>query len=463
MTHQSPMNPQAAAQRLAAEVLRVIEEARGNRDGHVWLERIEVPVTDLKPLRWLLSQRQSARYYWSDRAGQFEMAGAGDADVLIPSGPQDLRALFELARGRLSMNHPSQRYYGGFRFYNRPNRGHKWKSFYQYRFIVPLVEVLRRKGGTFLCCNLKLGHASGLDDTRNRAIECIDSLVWSQSSPGPLPNFGDREDLPDHRAWNTMVGKALEAFAANELEKVVLARETTFKADAEIDPVLLVSHLAEETATAYEFCFQPVAGRAFLGASPERLYRRENCYLQSEALAGTRPRGGTDEEDERLAEDLRNSEKDLREHQFVVRNVRDSLSRFCTALKVEEGPGVMRLRNCQHLHTRVEGVLKANEADAPLLEELHPTAAVGGWPRDKALEWLTENEPFDRGVYAAPTGWIGFDAAEFCVAIRSGLVRSDELTLYSGAGIVPGSDAAEEWDEIENKLAGFLRILPHAG
>src|SRR5690606_32703666 len=135
---------------------------------------------------------------------------------------------------------------------------------------------------------------------------------------------------------------------------------------------------------------------------------------------------------------------------------------FCTELQVEEEPGVMRLRNCQHLHTRVEGVLKANEADAPLIEELHPTAAVGGWPRDKALAWLAEHEPFDRGVYAAPTGWIGFDAAEFAVAIRSGLVRDDELTLYSGAGIVPGSDAAEEWDEIENKLAGFLRILPDA-
>jgi len=455
------MIPQAAAQRLSAEVLRTLDAARGNKDGRVWLERIEVPVTGLHPLRWLLAQRQSARYYWGDRTGGFEMAGAGDADVLIPQGPQDLRALFDTARGRLSMNHPSQRYYGGFRFYNRPNRGPRWKNFHQYRFIVPLIEVLRRKKGTFLCCNLKLGHASGIDDTRTRVLEFIDSLTWKEASPGPLPRFGGREDLPDHRAWNGLVDKALEAFAANELEKVVLARETTFKADAEIDPILLLAHLAEETSTAFEFCFQPVAGRAFLGASPERLYRRENCFIQSEALAGTRPRGGSDEEDDRLANDLLNSEKELREHQFVVRNVRDSLMPFCSALDVDERPGVMRLRNCQHMHTRVEGVLKANEADAPLIEELHPTAAVGGWPRDKALAWLTENEPFDRGVYAAPAGWIGFDAAEFSVAIRSGLVRGDELSLYSGAGIVPGSDAGEEWDEIENKLAGFLRILPH--
>ena len=456
------MIPKAAAQQLAAEVLRALERAAVNCDGRIYLERVEVPVSDLNPLGWLLAQRESARYYWSNRGGEFEMAGAGDADVLIPRGPQDLRALFEQARGRLSMHQPSQRYYGGFRFYNRPNRGHRWKNFYQYRFIVPLIEVVRRKRGTFLCCNLKLGHTSGLDDMRQHVIEFIDGLEWKPRDAPPLPHFGKREDRPDKRAWVETVDKALEACAANELEKVVLARETTFTADDEIDAMALLSHLRGQTTTAYEFCFQPVAGRAFVGASPERLYRRENCFLQSEAVAGTRPRGGNDEEDERLGEELLRNDKELREHQFVVRNVRDALKPFCTALNVEEQPDIMRLRHNQHLHTKIEGVLKANEADAPLLDALHPTAAVGGIPRDTALEWLTENEPFDRGVYAAPVGWIGFDAAEFSVGIRSGLVRGEELSLYSGAGIVPGSDPDEEWDEIENKLANFLRILPHA-
>jgi len=462
MAPREPLHPPAAAQQLAAEVLRVYESA-GAADSGLHLARVEIPVKGLDPLGWLLGQCQPARYYWADRGKQFTMAGVGDADVLIPSGPQDLRAIFDVARARLSMNHPSQRYYGGFRFYNRPNRGHRWKSFYQYRFIVPLVEVLERKHGTFLCCNVPLGHVDGNDATRARIIEFIDELRLGTAEPGALPKFSGRADLPGKEAWIAVVNQALDACANNEVEKVVLARETTFKADADIDPVGLLAHLSRQTTSAYEFCFQPVAKRAFIGASPERLYKRENCFVQSEAVAGTRPRGGTDTEDRKLGEALLHSDKDLREHHFVVRNVRESLKRLCQEIQVEEGPSLMRLKHCQHLHTLIEGVLKANEADALLLEALHPTAAVGGWPREQALAWLTEHEPFDRGTYAAPVGWIGFDAAEFSVAIRSGLARGDELSLYSGAGIVPGSDPVEEWDELENKLAGFLRILPDAG
>lgn len=452
--------PEAAARR--AFDLCVDEVRRAEGKAAPRLARVEVPVGELEPLPWLLAQHATARYFWSDRAGAFEMAGVGDADVLLPAGPQDVRLLFEQARSLMTDRWPSQRYYGGFRFYNRPILGNRWKSFAQYRFIIPRLEMHRRRKGTYLAVNLKLGDTAANARELESLRAVLDEVEWRNASAPPLPAITSRVDLPDFAGWKNLIAQALAACARHDLEKVVVARESSFTAKQDIDPVALLAHLREQAVHAYEYCFEPVHARAFVGASPERLYRRENCFIQSEALAGTRPRGKSEEGDEALARELLESEKELREHDFVVRMLHDSLAHFCTSISVEEEPSLLRLRNCQHLHTRIEGVLKANEADAPLIEALHPTPAVGGTPREAALAWLIEHEPFDRGVFAAPVGWIGYDAAEFAVAIRSGLVRGNELSLYSGAGIVPGSVAEDEWDEIENKLANFLRILPDA-
>jgi menaquinone-specific isochorismate synthase len=94
-----------------------------------------------------------------------------------------------------------------------------------------------------------------------------------------------------------------------------------------------------------------------------------------------------------------------------------------------------------------------------VLRALHPTPAVGGYPRGEALEEIQALEPFDRGWYAGPVGWIGAGGAEFAVGIRSGLVRGNRLTLFSGAGIVAGSVPESEWAEIEQKIGDFTRMF----
>jgi menaquinone-specific isochorismate synthase len=99
--------------------------------------------------------------------------------------------------------------------------------------------------------------------------------------------------------------------------------------------------------------------------------------------------------------------------------------------------------------------------DAEVLRALHPTPAVGGYPGVEALEEIRALEPFDRGWYAGPVGWIGADAAEFAVGIRSGLVRGNTLALFSGAGIVAGSAPEGEWAEIEQKIGDFTRMFGH--
>lgn len=424
------------------------------------LVRAECRIAPVNLLHWLHAQQPVSHYYWSSREGDFEMAGIGEADVLVPEDRAGLQDLFADMRQRLSIEWPNLRYYGGFRFRDGQGPSGRWKNFKAYRFIAPLVEIVRCGEKFWLACTVRKGEA---EEASLQEIEQLARLWVSFENPPActLPPLSGRVDLPDRPAWNALIGRALEAFAGREMDKVVLARETEFQFDsaAPLDAVGMLRRLVAHSTRSYVFCFHPRPDRAFLGASPERLFYRNNVYLQSEALAGTCPRGATPEVDRSLGEALLGDDKELREHQFVARMLRENFARFCTSTSYDLAPSLVKLGKVQHLYSYIEGILKEHDFDAELIEAFHPTPAVGGAPRQAALAWLAEHEPFDRGVYAAPVGWVGFDAAEFCVGIRSGLIEGNTLALYSGAGIVPGSSAGAEWDEIENKMSNFLEAL----
>jgi menaquinone-specific isochorismate synthase len=137
------------------------------------------------------------------------------------------------------------------------------------------------------------------------------------------------------------------------------------------------------------------------------------------------------------------------------------LHKFVEHLEVDEQASLLRLAKKQHLRSNVQGSLKRDVDDCMLLSRLHPTPAVGGYPTENALPEIARIEPFNRGWYAGPVGWIGADDAEFAVAIRSGFIEDKTLSLFSGAGIVRGSEPGEEWCELENKIQDFMDILSH--
>ncbi len=443
-----------ATQQLASRITRALSEPGDSG----LMTRVEVPLPGVEPLHWLYAQKDVTQYYWSSRDDAFEMAGVGEAHTLSPKdGSTDV---FDEMRALLPSNRPSLRYYGGFRFHPGEVKGGRWKAFGDYRFVIPRFEVVRRESKTVLACNFRVSDSEDNKKRRKMLLEGLGTLRFPVEEPAILlPSVLERTDSPDRRNWDRLVGEITEAIDGGDLKKVVLARETVFTTKDELDPVGLLILLLRRTTQSFEFCFHPARDRAFIGASPERLFRRINCLLQSEAIAGTRPRGKTDEDDKYLGERLLGSEKDRREHDFVVRMLKKNFKKICRHVSLEEAPSLMLLRNCQHLRTKIEGVLEDTEVDAELIRALHPTPAVGGVPRRTALKWLEENEPFDRGIYASPVGWVGFDAAEFCVAIRSGLIQGNTAALYTGAGIVAGSTPEEEWAEIEYKMKNFVHAL----
>jgi menaquinone-specific isochorismate synthase len=445
-----------------AEIIRAVRRGLERAQPGALL-RVQLPLPRLDPLAWLRAHGAHSQYYWSDRRDAFTMAGVGECDVLAshPHEAYSLEQVFAQMRTRLLNAPPSLRYYGGLRFHPGESRTTLWKPFRDFRFIVPRFEVVRNGDSTVFACNLYPDAFNNADEAILQTSDHLHAIEFAEAiDPVSLPAIRRRIDTPSKRGWHDAVVETLGAFEESVLKKVVLARETQLQMDGPLDPVALLTQLVARSVNAFDFCFHPAPNRAFIGSSPERLYKRVESYVQSEAIAGTRPRGKSDAEDQRLAQELMRSAKDQSEHAFVVDMLREHFDRFCRCVHVEEGPDILQLRHCQHLRTRVEGLLHDADSDAALLKALHPTPAVGGVPREMALRWIEEHEAFDRGIYAAPVGWVGADAAEFCVGIRSGLISRDILALYAGAGIVPGSDPTEEWEEVENKMANFMSVLP---
>lgn len=421
--------------------------------------RLEVAVDDISTLLWLAVQKSRVKTYWSDRGGRFEMAGIGTADVVTGKGEIDHDLLIARLNTLLVGGNENLRYYGGFRFNDNARSADitLWESFGSYRFVMPRFELFHQSDATYLACNVVLDiDRPGADAVLDELGDIV-SLI--ESSDTELSGVTARSDCPDMERWNAMVKAALESININKLGKLVLAKQTSFEFSKLLNPIRLLQRLKEATPGCYRFGFQLSDNLAFVGVPPEQLYQRINRTIRSEAVGGTRPRGATVDKDEALAQELLRSEKDLREYRYVADSLQETLGCLCQSAESVDDLSLLKLATVQHLITHFKGKLAPDISDADILAAIHPTPAVGGYPVDRAVRKIDELEPFDRGWYTGPVGWVGHDAAEFAVAIRSGLVTGDKLHLFAGAGIVKGSTAESEWMEIENKLNSFTKVF----
>jgi menaquinone-specific isochorismate synthase len=430
------------------------EGAAGSRERIV---RLAVPAGRINPFGWLREQRLFPKTYWSGRGERTGVAAVGIADVREMGVSEGTGSLSGLLASLPDTGGSGARYYGGARFDALRRPDEEWTAFGAYRFVLPRFELHAGDAEATLVCNLVLPR----DAQDIRAItEQIEDLSFPAGALGaslPIPVW--REDNPDFRGWKQNIERTLGAFSEGRLGKVVLARRTEVRFDGELEATLILERLKEATPNCFHFYIEPESGVAFLGASPERLFGRDGSAIVSEAVAGTRPRGMSSEDDEGLRDDLMRSSKDRSEHTFVRTGIKEALSPLCEELEVDGDVGEMKLARGRHLRSRVCGILKEGVTEAALLEALHPTPAVGGHPRHGALEEIRDLEPFDRGLYAGPIGWIGSEASEFAVGIRSGLIRGRTVNLYSGAGIVAGSVPDQEWAEIEQKIGDFTGMF----
>jgi len=256
--------------------------------------------------------------------------------------------------------------------------------------------------------------------------------------------------------WRAAVRAALEAIGAGRLDKVVLAREAAVEAEGQFPRAELLRRLRRRPGgSTYLY-----ASGGFVGASPELLVRRRGSVAVSRPMAGTVPRGDSAAAEADGLARLTGSPKEGVEHRLVVDAVAEGLAKVADRVEVGRAE-VVRLATVAHLATEITAELTGPLPSAlELAALLHPTPAVGGSPRDAALAAIAALEPFDRGRYAGPVGWVDHAGdGEWAVALRCADLRGRRAHLIAGAGIVPGSDPDAEWAETEHKLRAMLEVL----
>ncbi len=384
--------------------------------------RTEFSLPPLSLLGWLEQQHLFPKIYWEEGGVATAAIGAAFTTTTLPQ----VRAALPF------------RLFGGFDFAKR--RHATWEGFPQACYVLSRVEITQTKNQTLLAFH-------SLDDVNE-----FPPLSFDLKPQGKLPSSPtQRVDLPTRLEWAHAIAAQLDAFENNRLQKVVLARHTRFHFATPFSPYALLSTLSAEVV--FSFAFSP--HMTLIGATPERLYTRAQNALTSCALAGTRPLGETAAEKARFKQDLLSHPKEQRE--FLL--VDDFITKALTPLSLtfdRTKQAVIETASTQHLKTTFHATLHPEVSDATLLKILHPTPALGGLPRKEALRTLEALEPFDRGWYGAPVGWIANDSASFAVAIRSALAFPQTLNLFAGAGIVPGSLASCEWEELEHKMRPYL-------
>ncbi|ESS03383.1 MAG: isochorismate synthase [uncultured archaeon A07HR67] len=385
----------------------------------------------------------------ADGADRFAAIRAA-TDELFASG--DVHAGTEAARPRV---------FGGFAFHEGACAGEPWESFPEARFVLPRIQVTFADNGTWLTVTDAGPDASAtaVETRLDREVERLAGRQAAESRP-PRPGIRDQRRTTSRDAWRASVTAALGRIGDGEIRKVVLAQALEAALDDKFPRAATLERLAAKYPDCHRYCFEPDDGSSvFFGATPERLVSLRGRTVETDALAGTTGRGETPAEDEWLAEELLADDKNVHEHELVAETVRDQLEPFAASVSAGDRR-VRRLATVQHLHTPITAELSADRHVLELVEALHPTPAVGGLPPGRALETIHETEPFDRGWYAAPVGWI--DAAgngAFAVAIRSAVATRRLATLFAGVGVVADSDPDREWDEIQLKYRPILDEL----
>jgi isochorismate synthase len=399
---------------------------------------------------------EQGRAYWARPRDAFAIAAIGAAATLHPAGADRFAAADESWRslirdsvieGADGIRGVGPLLIGGFSFEQNGPHAAEWSGFGASHLILPRIVVTSVNGDSFI--------------TLNRVDEPVDkSLIDFVRTEIGNASGGFDEQLPaaaldieegSEADWMRMIAAAVESIRDGRLQKVVLARAEEATASENFDVLTSLAHLKSMHRDSFVFAYWR-GGKAFVGASPERLARVDGRDVTVSSLAGTIPRGRNAKEDADNARALSASTKDRIEHAAVRDALYEGLKDECETVIAPAEPSLMTLPHVHHLHTELSGKLREGRTILDVIARLHPTPAVGGSPRDRALKFIHDNENLDRGWYAAPVGWIDRTGGEFAVALRSALIDGSRATLFAGCGIVADSDPAQEYRESTLKL-----------
>lgn len=430
-----------------------------------------IPCPDVTLAQFLQSARGQARFYWESSHDNVAFAGIGVALDIMAYGADRFETIrhdaMELFADAMVLDEQealaTPRLFGGFSFRDDFVPDVAWSDFPPAHFVLPHYQLVRVGDVTWLAINAHIPYGEPplmlLPDLKEALTTKVTELQ-NYVAP-PLPDIKQTAlDYPmPYDIWEANLNDATARMKNGDFNKVVLSRVAEIRFNKQVNTDSALHFLAETYPETYRFLFEPRPHSAFYGATPELLATVKGKYFETMALAGSIQRGNSPEEDKVYANELLNSPKDGYEHQVVIDGIKSRLQPLAESMTIGE-TGIMSLSNIQHIHTPISADLKQNDGIIPVVQALHPTPALGGDPRDIAMEAIGKYESVPRGWYAAPVGWIDRELnGQFGVAIRSAIAQEKRVWLYAGAGIVADSEPQKEWDETALKFVPMLNAL----
>lgn len=417
------------------------------------------------------NQYSGSRLFWADFDREATFVGFGRTVCLEPEQHEHrFRSIDgewqQLAAAAIVSEHTPDyagpMLFGGFNFDPLKIKTPLWESFPHTLFVVPEVMLSMKDGEAWLTINSMISPDEDMTDDEMEArhlgiLEYMDDLLEQNDrefAPERAPILYKEEIAPSD--WMNDVEQVAASIKAGAQDKVVLARELRLYADGPISASAALERLFAQQRDSYIFAFEQ-GEDCFIGATPERLVKKEGTSFLSTCLAGSFARGKSTSEDVDFGVTLLSDHKNLLEHDLAVQVIKEAMLEVCVDLAVPEQPILFKLKDIQHLYTPVAGQAKEGATLLQAVEALHPTPALGGFPQKKAVEVIREVEQLDRGWYAAPLGWMNRKQdGEFIVAIRSALIQGSEASLFAGCGIMGDSDPLSEYHETTLKFRPML-------
>lgn len=419
-----------------------------------WRAVFPIEAVDLYEL--LQQYNGGQRGFWKCREGTHRVAALGEAWSQPLHRHDDIEPVFQAGRAVLSEFIGVPQLFHYLSFSDQPEQ--TWPAFGYGKLWLPHVEVSETAGNYQLAINVYCETESDWLTSLQQALQLLDPNNYTTIDVHNA-KLNDIRCLPTADQWKDIVHQLQQQFAAGTLQKAVLSRQATVDYRGSISPWRMLRGWQQANPNSYQFYVDGEAS-CYFGCSPERLFQRQGHACSTEALAGTIARGETPELDEQLAQQLMSDGKNIHENRLVLDDICHKLAPLTSNIEYDSGHSIVKLQYIQHLRYQIRAQLNDAVADEDVLRVLHPTPAIGGAPQEAAQTFIVEHEPYARGLYAGVFGVVGLAATDLCVAIRSARLTTKAIHLYSGAGIVPSSNAVDEWNELNHKIATVRGLLP---
>ncbi|MFJ8512289.1 isochorismate synthase [Lysinibacillus xylanilyticus] len=435
---------------------------------HFYMETIEV--SRLSALAFYAAGEElykGERFYWQNREKTMTLVGLGHAYTIQNNAKNDRFDVVEAEWKSLTKNCVKGQselqpiLFGGFTFDPQNEVTGEWTDFPEAYFALATYQLVIRDDKAFVSIHLiskneqAESQFEALRKERDHLIHAAQVKEVKTYSKPEITSYFE----PYKEPYLASIDQVTALIKQKKADKVVIARSLALQFKEQVSSPQVLSQIIHEQPESYLFGLERQE-LLFFGASPERLVKVEKGRAFSSCVAGSIKRGKTADEDEAYGQSLLNDSKNGGEHQYVVDMIAETFRENCIEMKIPDSPRLLKIRDIQHLYTPVEGQLNSEATILQLTKSLHPTPALGGVPRKEAMEAIRKYEPMNRGLYAAPIGWVDAEGnGEFAVAIRSAALLKDKAYLYAGGGIVADSEPQSEYEETLVKFRPMLRAL----